>query len=33
MLNKVVTALNNKYLLAIIAGLFVWGLVSRMRRA
>lgn len=33
MLNRVVTALNNRYLLALIAGLFVWGMLTRLRRA
>ena len=28
-MNKIVEALNNKYLLAVIAGLFVFGLVRR----
>lgn len=27
MLNKVVNALNNRYVIAVIAGLFVWGFV------
>ena len=33
MLNKVVSFLNNRYLLAIIAGLFLLGMFSRYRKA
>jgi hypothetical protein len=29
-MNRVVTALNNKYLLAVVAGLFVLGFVKRI---
>lgn len=31
-MNKVVSTLNNPYLIAVVTGLFVWGFVSRFVR-